>query len=255
MLTGSITVTAMNSPVNEANQGSFKIQGYNLPSGGVTVNYETTPGSATPGLDYTPISGSVFLHPMSGGMATINVSTLADSVNDPNETFSLTLTGVTGDATITTSSATMTIFQPGPPPQGPTQGSLILDPVGTINEGQSFTITGRITPPGTYHLSSIQYNWGGFVTGSGAPASFSTNSSGGFSISNVYFDDGTSPGNGTESDVANISLTASVSGVQLTATTTATVVNVLPTTINPSTGQNTLTLLPEEMPHGRMASS
>lgn len=228
LLTGYVTVSATTSSVSEGGSASFGIFCMNAPAAGVTVHYQTTPGSATAGLDYTPISGSVFLTPGTPHV-TINVSTTADAVNDPGESFSFTLTSVVGDAFLGSSSAGVTINQPSGPPQGPPPGWLTLDPVGTLNEGQVFYLTGRITPPAAYSVAAA-INWGGsFAMMGGGGASFTTGSDGSFSIANIYYDDGVSPGNGTASDVVNISMTATVTGVQLTANSTATIHNVAPT--------------------------
>ncbi|MCI0361548.1 MAG: hypothetical protein L0211_23945 [Planctomycetaceae bacterium] len=224
--TGSVSVFGSTS-VTEGSQASFGIQGSNLPAGGVTAYYQTVAGTAAEGADYTGLSGSVFLSPTSP-MVSLNVNTIADGVYDSGETFSLQLTGVTGDATIGPGAATVTINESGPPPQGPPPGSLTLDPVGDLDEGESFSLTGRITPPAAYTVQA-SINWGGFATMAGSGASFVTNSDGSFSIANKYYDDGLSPGNGTASDVAAISMTATVTGVQLNAASTATIHNIAPT--------------------------
>jgi len=69
----------------------------------------------------------------------------------------------------------------------------------------------------------------------GSVVNVGTNSDGSFSFTNVYYDDGPSPGNDTASDVATIVLNVSVNGSQLSTQTTATVQNVTPTTIHPTT--------------------
>ncbi|MCI0361579.1 MAG: hypothetical protein L0211_24100 [Planctomycetaceae bacterium] len=227
--TGSVSVFSTGS-VNEGSQASFNIQGSSLPAGGVTAYYQTVPGSATEGSDYTGLSGSVFLSPTSP-MVSVNVSTIADGVYDSGETFSLQLTGVTGDATIGTGSAGMTINETGMPPPGPNPQYIMLASPGTLNEGQSFTLTGVVSPAASYHLVG-SINWGGFATHTGTGVNLWTSSDGSFSIGNYYFDDGASPGNGTASDVATIVLNVSTNGTQLSAQTTATVHNVAPAGFN-----------------------
>jgi hypothetical protein len=210
-----------NGSVTEGNQAAFTIQGSNLPAAGVTVNYQTTPGTATEGADYTGLAGSVFLSPSSSSIS-VNVSTLSDGVTDPGETFSLVLTSVTGDATIATGSSTMTINEPGSPPPGPAPSYITLNSPGTLLEGQSFTLSGTISPAGFYNVSGT-INWGGFVTAMGTSVSFTTYSDGTFSFGNIYYDDGPSPGNDTASDVATIVLNVTANGTQLFTQTTATV--------------------------------
>ena len=226
-MTGTVSVVAISDTANEGSQASFEISGSNLPPGGVTVYYETTAGTATEGTDYTGLSGSVYLSPMAGPVS-VNVSTLDDGVTDPGETFSLTLTSVTGGASIAAGSAAVTITETGGPPQGPFPEYIVLGSPGTIGEGQGFTLGGTVSPPASYHLVGT-IDWGGFVTYAGSAVDLWTNTDGSFTIPNVYFDDGVSPGNGTASDVATIVIEVASGGSQLSAQTTATVQNVAPT--------------------------
>jgi hypothetical protein len=228
VLTGTVSVSAMMSSITEGTGASLMIQGTNLPAGGVTVNYQTTPGTATAGTDYMAISGSVYLSPMMG-TAIVSVNTHPDGVYDPNETFTFELTSVSGDATIGAGSVTITITETGmPPPPGPNPQYIILSAPATLQEGQNFTLTGLVSPAGVYHLVGT-VNWGGFVTSFGNNIDLWTTSAGSFSISNVYHDDGASPGNGSISDAATISLNVSVNGTQLSAQTNTTVHNIAPT--------------------------
>ncbi len=87
-----------------------------LPSStGVTVQYATVNDTATGGADFTHASGTLsFLGgSASGETRTITIATLADSVDDVGETFTVTLTSV-GNARLGTLTAhTITIAAPG----------------------------------------------------------------------------------------------------------------------------------------------
>jgi choice-of-anchor B domain-containing protein len=65
----------------------------------VTVNYTTTPGTAVPGLDYTPASGSLTFPP---GLVSqsVYVPILADALREPNEYFFVDLSSATGGAAV-----------------------------------------------------------------------------------------------------------------------------------------------------------
>ncbi|MBW4497184.1 MAG: VCBS repeat-containing protein, partial [Oscillatoria princeps RMCB-10] len=82
------------------------------PAGGLTVSY-TVGGTATAGTDYTALSGSVTIAE-GATSATIDVTPALDSVTDPNETVSVTLTA-TADYTLgAAKSAVLIIGDNGP---------------------------------------------------------------------------------------------------------------------------------------------
>jgi uncharacterized repeat protein (TIGR01451 family) len=87
--------------------------------GAVAVSYATANGSASAGSDYTATSGTLTWAAGDGAGKTITVPITSDTVDEPNETFTVTLSGVTGGAALGTSSVTVTITdddQPAPPP-------------------------------------------------------------------------------------------------------------------------------------------
>jgi hypothetical protein len=104
LLSGIVIITPTASSMPEGNQASGFIQLSGQVTGNVTVGWQSSPGSASAGSDYTHASGSVQLS-QSGSFAYVNVSTLTDSTYDPNETFSIQITSVTGDATLGTPSS------------------------------------------------------------------------------------------------------------------------------------------------------
>ena len=76
----------------------------------VTVNFTTANGTATAGSDYQPTSGTVTFAPGNTSQ-TIEVSVLGDTVLEPDETFTVNLSGASpGSVTILTPSATGTIL-------------------------------------------------------------------------------------------------------------------------------------------------
>ena len=91
-------------------------------AGTVTVNYATSGGTATSVADFTPASGTLTFG--NGETSkTIPVTILDDSVDEPNETFSITLSSPGGGATLgSPTTATVTITDnddPVPNPSGP----------------------------------------------------------------------------------------------------------------------------------------
>ena len=75
----------------------------------VTVTYATGNGTATAGQDYTTTSGTLSFG-VGETTKTIAVPILSDSIDEPAETFTVTLSSPTGGATLgPTSTATVTI--------------------------------------------------------------------------------------------------------------------------------------------------
>ncbi|MEI7546056.1 MAG: Calx-beta domain-containing protein, partial [Mycobacteriaceae bacterium] len=74
----------------------------------VTVNYATANGTATAGVDYTASSGTITFAP-GETTQTVHVGIIGDTVVEPSETFTVTLSAPTG-ATIARASATGTII-------------------------------------------------------------------------------------------------------------------------------------------------
>ena len=79
----------------------------------VTVNYATSDGTATAGADYTASNGTLTIA-AGATTATFNVGVLADSIDEANETATLTLSSAS-NATISDATATLTITNDDPP--------------------------------------------------------------------------------------------------------------------------------------------
>lgn len=75
---------------------------------GVTVNYATANGSATAGSDYTASSGTLSFAAAETSK-TITINLLNDSLNEPDETFSLSLSAPTNATLASPSSVTTTL--------------------------------------------------------------------------------------------------------------------------------------------------
>jgi CSLREA domain-containing protein len=102
--------------INEnAGTATITVTRANDPSLAATVNYATSNGTATAGTDYTATSGTVSF--ASGDTSkTFTVPIINDTFNEPNETVNLTLSNVTGNATLgTPSTAVLTIIDDDAP--------------------------------------------------------------------------------------------------------------------------------------------
>ncbi|XHR85236.1 MAG: beta strand repeat-containing protein [Gloeotrichia echinulata GP01] len=87
---------------------SYTVTLSNASSQTITVNYATANGSATAGLDYTSTTGTLTFNPGVTSQV-INIPILNDSINEANETFTLTLTSPTNASLGTTTSVTTTL--------------------------------------------------------------------------------------------------------------------------------------------------
>ncbi|SUI87410.1 Ig-like domain-containing protein [Shewanella morhuae] len=75
----------------------------------VTVNYTTSNGTATAGSDYTATNGTLTFSPYEISK-TINVPILGDGLVEPDETYTLTLSAPTGEASLADATAIGTIL-------------------------------------------------------------------------------------------------------------------------------------------------
>lgn len=77
--------------------------------GSVSVQYSTSAGTATSGVDYSATSGLLTWGTGSNTPRTVTVTILDDAMDEPDETFTLALSNLIGSATLGTSIATITI--------------------------------------------------------------------------------------------------------------------------------------------------
>ncbi len=95
-------------------------------AGGVTVNFTMSGGSATSGVDYTNVSGTLTF---AAGETSkiILVPLIIDSLNESTETVNLTLSGATGGASLgSTSAATLNILNKPDPNAIPLNGPVFI---------------------------------------------------------------------------------------------------------------------------------
>jgi len=86
--------------------------------GAVGVSFATAAGSATDGADFTGITGTLSWANGDSTAKTITVPILDDSSFEPDETFTVTLSSVTGGASLGTATTTVTIVNDDPAQQG-----------------------------------------------------------------------------------------------------------------------------------------
>jgi probable HAF family extracellular repeat protein len=100
---GTSGVSINDASVTEGDTGtramSFTVSLSSAASGTITVSYATGNNTATAGVDYKSTSGTVTFN-QGQTSATIQVAVIGDRTSEPNETFVVNLTGVTGNALI-----------------------------------------------------------------------------------------------------------------------------------------------------------
>lgn len=115
---GSLGLESSNISVDE-DQGTVQVQLRRTggSDGIVSVNVNTTNGSATAGSDYQAINNqTVSWANNESGIKTVPLTLFSDDDVESNETFSITLSGATGGSNISSSSATVTINDTTVPP-------------------------------------------------------------------------------------------------------------------------------------------
>ncbi|MDB5967555.1 MAG: hypothetical protein JWQ90_5 [Hydrocarboniphaga sp.] len=97
--------------------------------GAASVAYSLAPGTATAGADYTAVSGQLQWAAGEAGAKTIEIPIVNDSLDESDESFTLSLAGATGATLGTPATATITIIDddaappPPPPPLTDVSGS------------------------------------------------------------------------------------------------------------------------------------
>ncbi|WP_074238394.1 Calx-beta domain-containing protein [Chitinophaga niabensis] len=135
----------------------------------ITVSY-TIMGTATPGSDYTPLSGTVII-PANNNSIPLSVDVLNDNVIEPTETViatlaggssaSLTYTGtnsatvnITDDESTIPANLELTVTKGSDATEGATDGSFVISLAGTVRSANDitvhYTISGTATPDADY---------------------------------------------------------------------------------------------------------
>ncbi|PPU58862.1 hemagglutinin [Xanthomonas codiaei] len=128
--------------VNEGNAGTtnatFTVSlSQPAPTGGVSFDIATADGTATAGVDYVASSLTGQTIPAGSSSATFTVLVNGDTLNEPNETFFVNISNVTG-ASVTDAQGLGTIVNDDALP------SLSIDDI-SVNEGNSGTTTATFT--------------------------------------------------------------------------------------------------------------
>jgi len=149
-----------NISVNEGAALVFIITKTGSPLGSVSVNYATSNGTASSPADYTATTGTVTFLP-SETSKTVSVPTVDDTLVEGNETLSMTLSGPSAGATITTAIGTGTINDNDSPP------SFAISSAATVTEGG--TLTYSVTKTGAASSTyTVNYGSAGGTATSGS---------------------------------------------------------------------------------------
>jgi YD repeat-containing protein len=106
---GVLNITPVTTTVNEGTATvGFSVTRTGGSYGNISVNYATANGTATAGSDYTATSGTLSWTNGDTAAKSASVAVINNTVGEPNETFTVTLSGVVG-ATISTPTSTITI--------------------------------------------------------------------------------------------------------------------------------------------------
>ncbi|MBE2220109.1 MAG: protein kinase [Anaerolineae bacterium] len=153
------TITISDLTISESVTGgkaSITVELTGASSEAVTVDYATSDGTATAGTsaDYIKSSGTLTWAPEATGTTTFNVTINTDDIDEPDETFIVTLSNST-NAAISDSTATITISDDNEAPK------IIIGDV-TLTEGDL-----QITVPVTMTGKSSQEAWVDYSTSNG----------------------------------------------------------------------------------------
>ncbi len=128
--------------VDEGDSGSttmtFTVRLSSTTSGQVTVDWATSDGTATAGTDYTAGNGSLTFS-AGDSSKTVSVTVAGDDVDEPNETFTVTLSSASG-ADISDGTATGTITDDDDTPTV----TLVLTPDSITEVNQQSTVTATL---------------------------------------------------------------------------------------------------------------
>ena len=132
-----VTVDGASASVLEGEGVVFTVRLSHASSGEVTVRYSTADGTAAAGTDYTAVTDEVLTIAPGATSATLTVATLEDTVGEPEETFTVTLSDPSANAELgSAKTATGTIED------GDGIPTLIIgDASAEEGEGVAFTVT------------------------------------------------------------------------------------------------------------------
>ncbi|WP_316829641.1 Calx-beta domain-containing protein [Pedobacter aquatilis] len=158
--TASVSISTA-ATVNEgAGTATFTVTLDNAVQNAFTVDYTTVNGTALAGSDYTATSGTLTFPAGSaaGTIRTFTVPIINDNVAEPNETFSATLSNITGSIVIANATATTTIID-----NDAATATITAGVTGNENGPVSGTFTVTLSNPASAD-TQLTYTLGGTAT-------------------------------------------------------------------------------------------
>ncbi len=149
------TITILDSSVQEGGNLNFRVYLDKPATSPITFNYATSPGTAQSSTDYSFQSGGRII-PTGQQYATIGVPTRLDSLDEADETLTMTLSNIVG-ATVNDAVATGTIRDDDPapgtftPPTTGMSGIRVLD--ATVAEGGELVFEVVLSAPSSVPVS------------------------------------------------------------------------------------------------------
>ncbi len=169
-------ITITGGSVLEGNSGAtplvFNVTLSAAAPSSVTVNFTTVGGTATAGNDFVSQSGTVSFAP-GEVLKTISIDVVGDTTYESNELFTVALSGVTGNATIKTASATGTITNDD---AQPAVATLSISSVSALESVGAFAFTVTLSSASTSSVSVRFATANGTATSSGRAADYSSTS-------------------------------------------------------------------------------
>ncbi|WP_316801641.1 Calx-beta domain-containing protein [Pedobacter frigidisoli] len=159
--TANVSISTTPTVNESAGTATFSVTLNNAVQNAFSVNYATADGTAIAGSDYTSTSGTLNFPANSpaGTVLTFTVPILNDNIAEPNETFTATLSGITGGTVvISNATATATIID-----NDAATISIVAGINGSENGPVSGTFTVTLSNPSSTD-TQITYSVGGSAT-------------------------------------------------------------------------------------------
>jgi hypothetical protein len=134
-------------------------------AGEVQVDYSTADGSAVAGADYTAASGTVTFADGDAAPKTVQIAVIDDTLYEAEETFTVSLTAISGGTLATPATAAISVVDDDPLPAYSISGQVTADGVGladvamTSAEGAVCTTTDI----GGYYSCEVDQGWTGSI--------------------------------------------------------------------------------------------
>jgi hypothetical protein len=174
---GELTLATTDQTVSEGDTAEITVARRNGSDGAVSIDYTVSSGTAD-SQDFTAQTGTLSWADGDSADKTISIATIADNTLENAETFTVTLAGANGGATIGQSSITVTITDATASEFG---SVAFAEPAGAVDEGQTLVVevvrTGSPNSPvtvdiqaensatGEIELSAQSLSWSAAETG------------------------------------------------------------------------------------------